>query len=293
MKKCEIIKKVCGLLIIGLMMIGCQKKSEISKVDSTEDSSIENNFSTSDDIENETNQISEKNQESEEVITKSGENNIDEFSIHLVDSESEKYIGNIKNNKITINIPFGTNKKELVVEGVISENATIEPSFGSVVDFSENVTFTVTAENENKKEYLVTLKTETLCVGNENHGIVIDSKEFIKTNEKVVIPKNRSVKITGSNSAWNKFYIGSDSFYKGAFIEGRNVELTSYVIGEYEVTQELYDAIMKSDPDVDSVPSSFSSNTVPGEVQHLRPVEKVSWYDAVYFCNALSEVMGL
>ena len=56
-----------------------------------------------------------------------------------------------------------------------------------------------------------------------------------------------------------------------------------------EVTQELYGAVMNENP------SYFFDNPLPlnGENQQKRPVERVSCYDAIYFCNLLSEIFLL
>jgi len=65
------------------------------------------------------------------------------------------------------------------------------------------------------------------------------------------------------------------------------VTLTGFYIGKYQVTQAQYQAVMGTNP------SYFSSNPASGEVQGNRPVEGVSWYDAIEFCNALSIKEGL
>ncbi|MCH5149153.1 MAG: formylglycine-generating enzyme family protein [Spirochaetales bacterium] len=57
------------------------------------------------------------------------------------------------------------------------------------------------------------------------------------------------------------------------------VTLDSFYISRYEVTQEEYERVMKKNP------SSFKGK--------LLPVENVTWYDAVHFCNALSAAEGL
>lgn len=59
--------------------------------------------------------------------------------------------------------------------------------------------------------------------------------------------------------------------------------LSSYTIGRFEVTQALYKQLMGYNP------SHFISDAVSGEVQEKRPVEKVSWYDALFFCNELTK----
>ena len=57
-----------------------------------------------------------------------------------------------------------------------------------------------------------------------------------------------------------------------------NVALGSYYIGETEITQAQWRAVMGSNP------SYYTGDN--------RPVEKVSWYDAQEFCNKLSELTG-
>ena len=58
-----------------------------------------------------------------------------------------------------------------------------------------------------------------------------------------------------------------------------DVTVSSYYIGKYEVTQELWKSVMGNNP------SEFKGNK--------RPVESVSWYDVIEFCNKLSEKEGL
>ena len=53
------------------------------------------------------------------------------------------------------------------------------------------------------------------------------------------------------------------------------VTLTGFYMGNYEVTQAQYKAVMENNP------SNFRGNNLP--------VERVTWYDAVEFCNKLSE----
>ena len=64
-----------------------------------------------------------------------------------------------------------------------------------------------------------------------------------------------------------------------------------FYLGVYEVTQAQYEAVMGNNP------SYFSANgggkdKVAGQSTGQHPVEKVSWLDAVIFCNKLSEREG-
>ena len=57
------------------------------------------------------------------------------------------------------------------------------------------------------------------------------------------------------------------------------VTVSSFYMSKYEVTQELYQEVMGTNP------SNWKGDNLP--------VERVSWYDAVEFCNALSKMEGL
>ncbi|MCL2154946.1 MAG: InlB B-repeat-containing protein, partial [Leptospirales bacterium] len=71
---------------------------------------------------------------------------------------------------------------------------------------------------------------------------------------------------------------------------------TGFYMGKYQVTQEQYFAVMGTNPsDFNGEPDYWSDwrDTPPGEIQGKRPVENVSWYDAIVFCNKLSMIEGL
>ena len=61
---------------------------------------------------------------------------------------------------------------------------------------------------------------------------------------------------------------------------GGTVTMSSFWMGKYPVTQAQYKAVMNN-----ADPSGFEGDD--------RPVERVSWYDAIVFCNRLSMMEGL
>jgi formylglycine-generating enzyme required for sulfatase activity len=71
-------------------------------------------------------------------------------------------------------------------------------------------------------------------------------------------------------------------------MDSASVTLTKgLLMGKYEVTQELYTSVMGSNP------SWYEDDAASGEVQAKRPVEQVSWYSVLVFCNKLSVLEGL
>ena len=94
--------------------------------------------------------------------------------------------------------------------------------------------------------------------------------------------------------------------YSGVFISGRTVTLSDFYMSQYEVTQDEYGSVMTGQK-VTVSGKEYTLNANPsyctegnssyavnfGTEQGKRPVEGVTWYDAVYYCNARSEKEGL
>jgi len=84
---------------------------------------------------------------------------------------------------------------------------------------------------------------------------------------------------------FNMIYCPKDTFTMGHRNQSDNKPRTetidvSFFLGETEITQELYEKVIGTNP------SAFKNNP-------QNPVERVSWYDAILFCNELSRLQGL
>ena len=122
---------------------------------------------------------------------------------------------------------------------------------------------------------------------------------FSKTEEVYVMDSDESPYTIEGKSNTNN--------YSGVFTSGRTVTLSPFIMSKYQVTQELYEAVMEKHKSVTVGSTSYTLATTPsycsdgsttyvilsGENQSHRPVENITWYDAVYFCNALSGECGL
>jgi formylglycine-generating enzyme len=82
------------------------------------------------------------------------------------------------------------------------------------------------------------------------------------------------------NSVWHPLYNGG--FFSELLYPMKLIPNADFYMGIYEVTQELYENVTGKNP------SAFK-----GEGYESNPVEKVSWCDAVLFCNTLSTQEGL
>ena len=135
--------------------------------------------------------------------------------------------------------------------------------------------------------------------GNSNGAKIALEKIKIGTTE---YDFTAQVYVTGEDGATIQGKANTDN-YAGVFVAGRKVKLSPYIMSKYEVTQELYTAVMTGqkvtvkgvEKTLAAEPFACKSTNndykvlLSGEEQKYRAAEYMTWYDAVYFCNALSE----
>ena len=127
--------------------------------------------------------------------------------------------------------------------------------------------------------------------------VALEEKSFTLTNDTLIIIAEGATPVTmGSFINSNKTYTAMGvSFTMKAFDAVTNavlgndeqsnnkkhrVSLSAYYIGKTEVTQELWKAVMGNNP------SKFTRSA-------KNPVEMVSWFECIEFCNKLTQtVMG-
>ena len=138
----------------------------------------------------------------------------------------------------------------------------------------------------------VTLKAIAVKSGMNDSAVASVSYTISSGNIPVEVVKVKGGTVVGKSNTNN---------YERVFIEGRTVTLSDFYMSKYEVTKAQYKAIMEdtslntlgitADPSYSTLqPKTFVM--AAGEEDYERPVENVTWYDAVYFCNLLSQKEG-
>lgn len=164
------------------------------------------------------------------VPIKSSENNILSFSFEELNPVVGGLI-NSESNVITATVPDDTNITALVPTITISSLATLDKASLSPQDFSNPVTYTVTAENGQTKTYTVTIKKESdLSIPIDDIDPVIISYSMNATTEDLVIDpgdENVVIEMTASeNIDWVSIEIEKidNTSIRKLYLSGENCE---------------------------------------------------------------------
>ena len=182
-----------------------------------------------------------------------------------------------------------TSEKFSVTFGVEGENGTLkamvdstEIHSGDKVEKGKIVTFTVKADTGYVADKWTVVLSEALQTGGKEGSETATVKVTFKPSDKtyVVIGINFTMKIIEAVTNGN---VGHRDYSNN---KPHPISLSAYRIGETEVTQKLWQAVMGNNP-------SFFDNTgkknysgvfydtslASGEAQGKRPVENVSWFN--------------
>ena len=157
------------------------------------------------------------------------------------------------------------------------ENGRIIITYDLSGDDIYNITLTATNKDGTKiKPEVIAGDLENVKPG-KNHKIwwepVLEGRDLQGWNISLIAKKSLMVFVKGGT-----FQMGSNDGEDGEK-PVHTVTVDDFYIGKYEVTQKEWKEVMGNNP------SYFKGDN--------SPVEEVSWYDAVEFCNKLSKKEGL
>ena len=171
---------------------------------------------------------------------------------------TKEYYPEVQTGIVMVNIIPASAKIELTGDGGEHYNSTGKKTFRDVPVGTYNLTVTADEYKTHTESFIVTSdKTTRKQIRLEQGSDVPDNMVFVKGGTFQM----------GSNDG--------DDDEKPV----HSVTVSDFYIGKYEVTQKEWKEIM------DNNPSHWKGDDLP--------VESVSWYDAVEFCNRKSEAEGL
>ena len=92
------------------------------------------------------------------------------------------------------------------------------------------------------------------------------------------------VKVPGKSIAGTESWTPSSS----VFVSGRVLEIKQFYMSDHEVTRAEYKDVMESLPDNMADARDKDGHELTGEAAGKNPVNRVSWYDALVYCNKRS-----
>ncbi|MCQ2600311.1 MAG: SUMF1/EgtB/PvdO family nonheme iron enzyme [Treponema sp.] len=113
------------------------------------------------------------------------------------------------------------------------------------------------------------------------------SVNSLSLQSKLVI-NGIEVAYTGEAAVLTETKLIPNTTYGTMFKTGRNITLSPYIIGKYEVTQKLFSTVMGYNPSLCNSSNSSYKPDSNSDIPNL-PVDNVNWYEACAFCNELTK----
>ena len=109
----------------------------------------------------------------------------------------------------------------------------------------------------------------------------------IDEGSKIIVPEG-FVLVKGTTITGTELWTPPSS----VFVSGRKLTIPDLIVSDHEVTRDEYQALMRNDP---STADAYDNqgNKLEDDAVLNNPVNNVSWYDALVYCNNLSIAEGL
>ena len=195
------------------------------------------------------------------------------------DESSSVSVSGVSLDKTTMTLFINHGETTTLTASISPANAT-----NKAVSFSSSDTSKVTVDANGK--------VTPVAIGNVT--ITVTTADGNKTANCTVTVKKSVIDMVSIQAG--TFLMGSpesETEALGGWYDNerpqRQVTLSKFFMGKFLVTQAQYEAVMGINP------SYFKDSYLPAGLTtgDNLPVERVSWYDAIEFCNALSELDGL
>lgn len=175
---------------------------------------------------------------------------------------------------ITITMPQGTDVTALKPVVVVSEGSTVTPASGVAQDFTDAVQYHVINEKTmDSKTYFAVVTIKSDGGGGTDPGTGKETNPNFKSFDMVTVGAGSF--ILGKQPS--EYYLTVKNIKDEK--NSHKVNISAFEIGRYEVTQREFLQVMGYNP------SNDKSND-------LYPVSKVTLYEAMNYCNKLSEQKG-
>ena len=234
------------------------------------------------------------------------------YTLKIIRGKSANaYLKTLTTNKGILNFVKTTFSYSVLLDETIEELTISETLTAEAEDVDASVSFS----NEGKVKVKDSPKVEITCTAADGKAKLVYSVVF-KHKDKMlycdlvdVIREDKT--ITGALPTWYEGLPAGEKHpsIKGVFVEGRTVTLKPYAIAKYETSYELwyevkqwaekngYEFIKKGCPGTNTgaIENGEAENdgTEPTDETKYQPVSRITWCDAVVWCNAYSEKSGL
>ena len=151
-----------------------------------------------------------------------------------------------------------------------------------IAESSANKTF---SDIDGAKAYYTYYIASVDKLGNKSNEV----KYNVSVNKIVSNVPEGFVEIPSASIAGTESWTPSSE----VFVSGRKLEIASFYMSDHEVTRGEYKAVMGSDPSYASAYDKDGNELTGDDNVKNNPVNRISWYDALVYCNTRSINEGL